>query len=200
VRTTLALIALGIASLAPADRLLNVPTGKKIPFETVRLDLETDFARGAGWRGYLGVGLGPSFDAAVRSEQMPGLPNRFAFDFSYNFVEPIVVDGPPGISVGVLDLLDEAQDGRRFFLSATYRTGAELEIPIETTIGGYFGHRQGVMVGVRFPLGDDFRFLIEHDGVRINSGFELRLGPDLALRLYARGQETLVGLSSRSRF
>jgi hypothetical protein len=194
----LVLLFLASAPLAAADRLMNVPVGRKIPYQTLRFEVAKNLAAGESLRTFTGIGIGRSFDMEIRSEHGRLVGPKIALDFSYNYLDPFI-DFNPGVSVGVLDLFDQAQDGRRYFFAMTFLHGEGLEIPLETTLGAVFGRANGAIVGVKIPFGDQFRLMAEHDGFRINAGAELQLGPGVSLRAFSRGRETLLSLSGRVR-
>src|SRR3989304_5432395 len=109
------LLAAGVTGLAGADRLILIPTGTKLPFGTARLEHLFDVRATSRSQEYFGFGVGKSFEAAITSERMPG-GNEGSFDFAFNYLDP-VVNYAPGISVGVVDAMDNTADGRRFYVA-----------------------------------------------------------------------------------
>lgn len=186
---------------AQADRLITIPTGKKIPFGTIRTDAIVGMGRNTRFLGYLGIGAGQSFDAELSYQDFSPLPKVGSFDFAYNYVVP-VVDITPGVSVGVQDALNRTALGRTVFLAITYRIGLmgdyNSDVPMELTIGART--RYGVFLGVMLPITTQFRLLTEHDGRRITAGLEVRPSPGLAARWLFRQNEGLFEVQLSTRF
>jgi hypothetical protein len=186
-----------------ADRLIHIPVGKKIPFGEVRTSTLFEIASPENHESILGIGIGKSFDAEVRWPHFPGDRRKTTLDVSFNYLSPIV-DISPGISIGMLDLLQETREGRRGYLAITWRRGvigdAVNNSFVELTVGFLFGGTNNGFVGVQLPFTDQFRLLAEHDGIRINSGMEFRFAPTASTRLLVREGRLAVGLGFAMRF
>jgi hypothetical protein len=197
-------LLLGVASISCADRLITIPLGRKIPFQNFKLDSFMDLAHGRAWDRFLGVGVSPEIEVDYHGERIDGGQMRDSFDFSYNYVPPIL-NQSPGISVGVLDALNRTNDHRKLYLAATWRMAVDNigngNIPMDATLGISYGRQTLPFVGVSAPFTENLRLLVEDDGVRIAAGLELRtLSNHLGLRAFVRGQSVMVGASLTMRF
>jgi hypothetical protein len=203
VRSALALSLLAASSLASAERLITIPTGSKIPFGTARFESLWDPSRHGTSLNYLGIGVTTAFDVEIRTEEFPHGPTLGTFDVGYNVSSPIS-DLTPGISVGVLDAMNNTADGRRAYMALSYRTQVNGNVSpgtsIESTIGASFGHTTKVFVGASVPFTNNFRLLAEHNGDGINAGFEFRPAENLALRFLTEQQHTLVSVRYSMKF
>jgi hypothetical protein len=197
-------LALASAPLAYADRVITIPTGKKVPYRTVKFDTFIELSGGRSWDRYIGVGVSPEIEIAYHGEKFSGSGERDTLDFSYNYVSPII-NASPGISVGVLDVLNRTQDGRRLYIAATFRQAVDNvgmgNLPLEATIGLSQGRRMLPLVGVSVPLSDALRMLVESDGMRISAGSEVRLlNNKLGARLFVRERTVMVGANLTLKF
>lgn len=176
-RHPIVIAILMLACCCPADRLIHIPLGKKVPSHTVRLEGGVPLESTGSPFGYLDVGLNTFLDATIRTTDMPSVTRRATLDLGYNYISPIP-DASPGISVGVQDLAGNTPDGRRFYIASTYRPSlggsANVFTPAEVTIGALVGRRTSAFVGVMLPISPAFRLLAEHDGFRVNAGVEAR--------------------------
>jgi hypothetical protein len=187
---------------AHADRLISVPTARKIPYGIVRYEFRAE-PKDTGKREHLlGLGIGTSFDMELRLDQQPGEKADGTFDLAYNYIAPI--QGlVPGLSMGVQDALDRTPEGRRFFGAATFRQPFSTmngDFPADVTLGVMGEKRWTPYVGVLVPFSKEFHLLAEHDGERISAGLELRPIPEINLRFQVRGQRTLVSVQATTRF
>ncbi|MFN3730150.1 MAG: hypothetical protein ACK4XJ_10595 [Fimbriimonadaceae bacterium] len=191
-----------ISAVAVADRVITVPTGKKIPVNSVRWEsyFETRRADGVEW--LLAAGLtreielelvGDRFDRHVRP----------ALNVSYNYIAPFT-DMTPGLSVGVRDVMNVTPQGRSPYLAATYRIGLDGDhnqrTPAELTLGVGTGGFRGVFVGFFFPVTDSWRLIGDHDGHTVSGGIEFRPSPELALRFVQQSSRGLIGIQLNQRF
>lgn len=192
-------MVLACASTTIADRLIEIPVGKKIPFGIVRAEAMFDLRSSERNRFYLGVGLSTQFDLEVMTDRLDLGDRLTTFDASYIFTTAIP-DLTPGISFGVKDALDETPERRRFYAAITYRIGADGDVPLEVTVGGASNSRQPIFAGASLPLLDTFRLLAEHDSRKLTAGLELVPVKGTALRLLFRQDRTLVSLSHARRF
>ncbi|HEY0866813.1 MAG TPA: hypothetical protein VGE01_05530 [Fimbriimonas sp.] len=198
----LPLLLFGLCVPASADRLLSIPTGRKIPFGTVRFEAMSELSRGRAQEYFLGFGLTTYFDVEVRSEYFSGSDPAGSFDVSYNFIAPIP-DITPGISVGVQDALDNLRDGRRFYGAFTLRpvfSTINGDVPADLTLGFFLGTHSAPFAGGTIPFSREFRLLYEYNGIRITSGLEVLPRPDLALRLVFRDEDVLGSVQYTRRF
>lgn len=183
---------------ASADRLINIPTGKKLPFDEIR----AEFVFGghpAYDRGFLGMGVGLQFDAELIYERLSPNPGFVSFNFAYNYVTP-VTDVSPGVSVGVRDAMNKTSDGRAFYLATTFRIATDIDAPAELTIGGGTQSLRGFFVGAMLPLTNRLRLLGEHDSLRWTAGLEVRPVQGLFLRALFRQDRTQLSVGYAVRF
>lgn len=195
------LLVLPLASRA--ERLITIPVGKKLVYRSARFEALFDTRSAERSRYYLAAGLTPHIDAEVYSDRLD-LADRFtSFDIAYNQTAPIT-DLAPGISVGMLDVANKTQMGRRFFGAITWRIGLEgaavNDVPMEVTVGAATNVRHPIFVGAMVPLSSKLRLLAEHDSEHITAGIELRPFEGIAVRALFRSDRTLVGLSLTRRF
>ncbi|MFI5385297.1 MAG: hypothetical protein ACHQ50_04165 [Fimbriimonadales bacterium] len=203
-RPLLIAILLGIASTALPDRLITIPLGRKITFDTFKIDGFAELSNLGTWDRFVGFGISPEFEVDYHGERIDSGPTRDTLDLSYNYVTPIM-NQSPGISVGVQDALNRMRGGRRFYVAATWRQAVDTigtgNLPLEATLGVSQGSRTLPLVGVSLPFSQDLRLLAEDDGVRIASGIEFRLFKNaLGVRLIVRDQDVMVGANLTLRF
>ena len=197
-------LTLGVASACLADRVITVPMGRKIPFRSFKIDSFAELSRARTWDRFVGVGVTPEIEVDYHGERVGGGPIRDTFDFSYNYVSPLI-NQAPGISVGVQDVLNRTRDGRQVYLAVTWRQAADNigmgNVPFEVTLGISQGRRLLPLVGVNLPLTESLRLLAEDNGMRIASGIEFRaLNNALRLRLIVRDQDVMAGATLTLRF
>ncbi len=201
-RRLAALSLLGLASLASADRVLTVPTARKLTYGTVRYEFRAEPKQRGAREHLLGVGIGPAYELELRTEWKNDRVSVGTFDFAYNLIAPIP-ELSPGISFGVQDALDQTFDGRRFYLATTFRpifSTVNGDVPADVTLGLFQGRYTHPFVGVSLPFAREFRLLAEHNGFRPQAGFELRPRPNLGLRIAFRERQTLTSLQYSTRF
>ena len=202
VRAPLAALALLLATAASADRLIRIPTGKKLLSDTYRLDFLTEPSRDRTL-GWLGAGLGHSFDLELTGESFDSNRIVSSLDFSYNYLVPIT-DFIPGLSFGVQDALGVTERGRSLYLAVTYRLGNygehNQDVPTELTIG-FWDRREGVAFGgVNLPFSEHLKLLAEHDASHLTAGFELSPLDGGSFRFLFRKNQVLIGLRISKRF
>jgi hypothetical protein len=191
-----------LSCLAAADRLIDIPTAAKLPFGDFRLEYTDSVADGRTQLGYFDTGISTSFEAAIRTEQYLHHSFVTTTDFEYVYISPIS-DLTPGLAAGVQDVLGDTQDGRRYYVCATWRNTVESaggDHPSDVTLGYYFGSHPAPFVGTSIPFSSCFRLLAEHDGIRLSAGFEFLPTPGVALRLVERGPDLMADLSFRGHF
>jgi len=154
-------------------------------------------------RNYFGFGVTDAIDAQIETEKFDEVRTRATFDLSYNYIPPITGIGP-GISFGVQDVMNNSRDGRRFYVAVTQREGyvdtVNGSIPLEFTLGGYFGSINSPFVGVMVPFTDRVRFLAEYNGKRITAGLDLRPFNNIGLRAVFEEHDLLVGAQVSIKF
>ena len=194
--------ALLVATTAFADRLILIPTGKKLLSETFQLEVLTDRSRDITM-GWFGTGLGQSFDFEVTGESFNDNRMVNSVDFSYNYTVP-VIDFIPGISFGVQDAMNVTDRGRNVYLAVTHRYGnsGELnqDIPTELTFG--FWSREGGLAfgGVMLPFSQTLQMLAEHDSDNFTAGVQIKPHEGVSFRALFRQNQVMVSLRVQSRF
>lgn len=188
--------ALGLASLAHADRLMHVPTAVKIRYDQVRLEHEWDLHTPQLRRSYAAIGLTRDLEAELQwtSNDTRHLGTA---NLMYQYIVPIV-DTAPGLCVGVLDLMDKTPERRMYYIAITQRLGQDGEFnshsPVEMTLGFGFGPRNGVFAGVSLPFTWQFRLMAEHDIREPRMGFEYKTHQGLAARIMFTEHSPSLGL------
>lgn len=194
-------VALSLLAVLPAaaDRLLFIPTGKKLPQGTVRGEWLFDGGDRERNRFYLGAGVTRNleFEFLTFSPAVSGGNRLDSLNLSYNYVDP-VVGFVPGLTLGVRDLLNRSE-GRALFLATTYRIGLvgdyNSDTPAELTLGVGTKPYRGAFVGVTLPFTATFRVIAEHDSRDLRAGFELKPHRDLAFRWFHQEQGGTWSLS-----
>ena len=186
-----------VPGVALADRYFTVPTGRKLPFESYRIEFaENPYHRGTLEKS-MTLGLSKSFEAEIRYQDFATPTPHTTFDLAYNVLGPIP-DLAPGISVGMQDISDQTPDGRRAYLAITYRKVFSTfngDTNGDVTLGTFFGRQAGPFVGMAIPFSQDFRLIFEHDPSRLSAGFEYRIASPLTVRWYLRGDNRLVSVA-----
>ncbi|MBS1702212.1 MAG: hypothetical protein JST12_11165 [Armatimonadetes bacterium] len=185
-----------------ADRVIDVPTGHTLPQYTFEYSfLESTNEKGSRDR-YMVYSPLKGVEVGLRQRFRPNENGHTTADFSYNVVNPIS-SVSPGISVGMLDAMDQTVDGRRTYIAFTFRellqVGERGEHG-EATLGVQFGHLNSGFVGVTLPLGERFQLLTEHNGNRISAGFEIEPSADIRARVVTQDGTLLFGLNLSRRF
>ena len=190
------------AALAQADRLITIPTARKLPLGTVRYEFRGETVSHGETENFLAAGISTSFDMELRTIDEPGRKTEGTFDLSYNFVAPIP-GLTPGLSLGLQDATDKTPDGRRFFGAATFRPQFSTlngDFPADVTLGVFGGRHWSPFVGVLVPFSKEFHFLAEHNGERIAVGFEYRPVQLFNLRYQVIGKRSELGAQVTTKF
>lgn len=201
-RPVIVVALLGFAALASADRVISVPTGRKLPFGTIRYEFRAEPVQRGNEEHLFAAGIGTSFEIEARTSWLEKDRGSGTFDLAYNLIAPIP-DLSPGISFGVQDALDQTQDRRRFYAAITFRPyfiTANGDVPGEVTLGIFQGEYTHPFVGVGIPFSRELRLLAEHNGFRPAAGFEYRLKPNIGFRMQFRQRQTLASLQLTTKF
>ncbi len=194
--------ALLLSTAAFADRLILIPTGKKLLSTAFQFEILTDRSRDITM-GWFGMGLGQSFDFEFTAESFNDNRMTGSLDFSYNYTVP-VVDFLPGMSIGVQDALNVTERGRNMYVAITHRYGnyGELnqDIPTEVTYG--FWTREGGLffAGVTLPFSKAFQLLAEHDSDNLTAGIQLSPHEGVNFRALFRQNQVMVSFRVQARF
>ncbi|AIE84288.1 hypothetical protein [Fimbriimonas ginsengisoli] len=201
-RRAFVLTLIASAAIGHADRLITIPTARKLPYRTVRYEFRGEPKQIGERENLIGLGIGTAFDMELRLDQEPGERAVDTFDFAYNYISAIP-GLTPGLSLGVQDAVDRTADGRRFFGAATFRepfTTINGDVPADITLGVFAGRHWSPFVGVSIPFSKEFHLLVEHNGFRISSGIEYQVSSLLNLRAQVRDHQTLLSLQLTRRF
>jgi len=193
---------LSLGAIASADRLIDIPTARKIPYDDFRYEFRSEPFVSGTFEQYLGLGIGKSFELDLRSMEQRGDRQVGTFDFAYDFIAAIP-DVSPGISIGVQDAADRTIDGRRYYIATTYREALQVineSVKADITLGAQTGKISSPFVGFLLPFSKEVYLIGEHNGYRISAGFEIRPAPNMAFRFYTRGSNAMLSLSLSSRF
>ncbi|HSI72954.1 MAG TPA: hypothetical protein VK934_07230 [Fimbriimonas sp.] len=196
--------ALGLTStIASADRLIYIPTARKIPYRTFKYELRAEPRVQGEMEHYLGIGLTPFWEVEVRSQNLQLDRPQGTFDLAYNYLSPFT-NLTPGISIGVQDVLNKTAEGQRPFLAVTFRQGFFTiggEVPADLTLGlSVVKSRLYPFLGASIPFSQEVRLLAEHDGFRISVAAEVKPIRMLALRFIVREKSSLLGFVIQHRF
>ena len=185
------------ASFAQADRLISVPTARKLLDGAYRLESLRRFGRGTEATDYFAAGLGPAWEAEARLFERS---DRATVDLGYNLLSPFP-GLAPGFAFGLQDAFDETHSGRRLFLCGTIRNefgrGGEA---FDVTVGLFAGRRVTPYVGASVPLRPGLRLLVEHDGYVGQAALEAIPFRGVRLRLVSKGGAALGSLGFTARF
>lgn len=191
-----------LGSLACADRLIDIPTARKIAYDDYRYEFRAEpYSKGA-FEQYLGIGVGKSFELDLRGVQEQGERQIGTFDFAYDFIAAIP-GVSPGISFGVQDAQDRTDEGRRFYAVTTFREPLQAineSVKSDITVGIQFGRLASPFVGFELPFSREVFLVAEHSGYRISAGLELRPAQNVIFRYVERGTQPVISLSLSSRF
>jgi hypothetical protein len=183
-RRVWALLLPMVPCVAAADRLVDIPIGRKLLQGTVRVRATAPLEAGRATQVLVGSGVLESYDVDVVLDRETRGRWRASLDVSFNFAPPIT-DIAPGVSVGVLDIANRAE-GRAAYLAFTQRFGNYGELnqntPTEVTLGVWSRGNGLVFVGASLPLWDRLLVLAEATGQGVTAGFEARPARGLSLR------------------
>ncbi len=200
----LMVLALAVAAaVARADRLIYIPTARKIPFRTFKYEFRAEPRVKGELEHYLGIGLTTSWELEVRSQNLGLASAATTFDLTYNYLSPFT-GLTPGFAAGVQDILNKTAEGSRPFIAVTFREGYQAiggEFPGDLTIGISLAQKRLYpIVGASIPFSEAVTLMAEHDGFRISAGFEVRPIRSLALRFLVRERSSLFGFVYQRRF
>jgi hypothetical protein len=189
-------------AMAHADRVISMPTGRKIPFGVVQLEYAGDIRNSGAFESYFGVGASPEIELEVRYRQLASGKRTAGVSVGYNLITPIP-DLSPGITIGLQDVGNAGIDGRRVYLAFTNRmsvTAFDGDQYADLTFGIAVDDRVKPMLGFSLPLASSFRLLTEHDGRKLSAGVEVRPARTLSARYFVSGSDNFLGLGFTHRF
>jgi hypothetical protein len=196
-------VLLGSASaFGFADRVLNVPIAGSIGKNRIRLESVHGLNNRNAREQFFEFSPINSLDFTVRNRNRLDDDGSLTTDISYTVVPP-VRSFAPGIAVGVLDAANKTFDGRRGFVAFTFRELLEVGTQGETgdlTIGAQFGSINSGLFAVTLPFSGHLRFIAEHNGARLTTGFETNPINGLNLRILNQDKLLLGGIQYTVRF
>lgn len=203
VRRVLVILFLAASLTAQADWLVFIPSGRKLEFQTGRVEFLWAATTAREFRTTMGYGLTKSIEVDLTSETIDPRDTLLSLDASYTFTDP-VVNYVPGLQIGVIDALNKTQDRRRFYIAASYDVGLtglyNGDSPMQVTVGAVGGSLTGPFVGVAIPFTHSFIGLAEHDSHRMTAGFEFKPTHDTSVRWLFNGNRVLWSAGFSLRF
>ena len=188
------------APLAGADRLISVPTARKLLSGTIRVETLRQFGTGENGVDYLAFSASQYWDAELQVVRSGQHDPRLTGDFTYNVIAPLP-GFSPGVSLGVQDVASAYATGTRAFVCGTIRNEfAHGNVPFDVTVGLFAGKKFTPFVGANVPVYSWLRLLAEHDGSRGQAAFEALPLRGLRLRLVARSGAVLGSVGYTARF
>lgn len=198
-RAPFALSVLVLAAGAQADRLITIPTAKKLTDGSLRLETVQSLQDHGSQFNYAAFGLGQYFEGEIRTEKYSGHDFHATADFTYNFVSPLA-GLTPGLAFGLQDIAGTTRTGRRAFACATFREESDTGLYSDLTLGAFLGSHSGLMVGFDFPLTNAFHLIADYNADRAQAGFEARPFRNFAARFIVRDNEPMASLTYRMKF
>lgn len=202
VRFPLAWVFLATAGSALADPLIDIPTARKLTYDTFKFEFASPFYGGGTQLAWLDAGIGKSFEATLREQEIDGTRIRPTADLMYSFISALPGTSP-GIAFGVQDMANTTPDGRRAYGVVTFREPTQTfdyQVPLDLSIGVYVGRSVLPFAGLALPMSSHVKLLIEDNGYRGAGGIQVDVSKNLSLRLLVRGGNTLGDLVYTSRF
>jgi hypothetical protein len=153
---------------------------------------------------FLGVGLTTFIDAEIWRREFDGGGDFTTLDLTFNVNAPLA-GFAPGISLGILDALDETSDGIRAYAAVSILDNLDTgpfsgNASVETTVGVTVGRTSHAFVGASLPFSERFRLMAEHDGTKISTGAEYKLNQGPYFRLVFRPNQTLLSVGMTAKF
>jgi hypothetical protein len=187
-------LLIALPALGLADRLITIPTARKIPYKTVRYELRFEPGEFGRRENLLAAGIGPAWETEIRSAPDPTFRRPGTVDLAYNYVAALP-GYTPGFSAGVQDASNLTSTGRRFYAVTTYRIPCDVingDYPLDLTLGMFAAGRWSPFLGVLFPFSKEFHLLAEEDGHYIATGLEFAPVKNLNFRTVVRNNRTLL--------
>lgn len=195
-------IALLLCGGAFADRFVETPTGYSVRHRWVKT--EAWWANGRDFdHAYLGVGIAQGFDIGATLNRYGQPSDRFGLDASWNYIRPLT-DYAPGISVGMVDVLNETEMGRAAYFALTYRIGnydpGNQDVPTDFSFGWWTRDGGSLFLSCSLPFSYSLRMISEYDGRQLAAGVEIRPFPDATIRWVFREGNPVIGFGYSARF
>lgn len=152
-----------------ADRVLEIPTGRAIYPERVRI--ETGFLGGGRKQERWSLHWRPLTRLELYGERRGFEGHTDLFGFQYTLF-PELPGYTPGISVGVWDVADHSQEGRGAYVALSYGLPTLGATPLDHDLRVHVGFGMGGMprffLGFEIPLTNTMFLLAEHTGKHTN--------------------------------
>jgi hypothetical protein len=196
---------LSLSSLASAERLIFIPTAKRLADFETRAEVLIEGLSLANRQNWLSAGFGGKFEVELYNEKLRnGLSERSSFNFSMNLL-PALTDFGAGFAVGILDAANQTSAGRGVYGVFTLRSGnyedQNAKSSTDLSLGfGTYPRFKGVFIGLRHPFTDYLKLLAEYDSRQTAFGFEVIPTRGMTLKWVAQEKQTFVGLSYSLRF
>lgn len=194
-RTAILLCTIALSNFANADRILNLPIARTIGFRNVRYESFAYTNTVGNSDQFLAFSPIQNWEIEARQQRRPNFGSRETFDFQRNLL-PAFVSTSPGISVGMLDTMNNTLEGRRGFVALTFKELLEVSEagePGEVTLGYQFGRRTSGFVGGTLAISSRTRLFFEHNGQALTVGADSEILPKLKVRMFTT--ENTLGFS-----
>jgi hypothetical protein len=192
----------GLSTSSFADRIVNVPIGRSLSFGSLRYE-QIDGLNERGTREqFLAISPIKLFEIEFRNRYRTYEDSNFTFDIARNLA-PAITSTSPGISIGVLDTLNQTSDGRRGFIALTFKELLEVSDegePGELTLGWQVGSKNSGFVGTTLSLSPRTRLFAEHNGFRLTAGFDSEIAKGVRARIMTQDNLLLGGISLVKKF
>jgi hypothetical protein len=186
VRTHFLIGFIALTALASADRILNLPIARTIGYRNVRYESFAYTNTVGNSDQFLAFSPLQSWEIEVRQQRRPLIGSRETFDFQRNLL-PAFVGTSPGISVGLLDTMNNTLEGRRGFIALTFKELLEVSDsgePGEITLGYQFGRRTSGYVGSTISISSRTRLFFEHNSLALTVGIDSEIVPKIKARIF----------------
>lgn len=185
-RFAVAICLAGLASFVHADRNVYLPIARTIGFKNVRYDIFSYPNTVGNTDQFLAFSPVRNWEIELRQQRRGLLGTRETFDFQRNLLPPFVGTSP-GISVGVLDVVNQSFEGRRGFIALTFKELLEVSEsgePGEVTLGYQFGSRTSGYVGATLSISPRTRLFFEHNSIQLIAGADSEILPKVRARVF----------------
>lgn len=189
-------IVLGLLGCLPlyADRVLEIPTGRAIYPE--RLRLEAGFLARSPEQERLSLHWRLLERLELYGERT-GFDKINLYGAQYTLL-PELPGYAPGVSIGVSDLGNRTPEGRGYYLALSYGLPALGETPLDHDLRVHLGFgiqgMPGFFIGFEIPLNNSMFLLAEHTGRHLNAGLAWSPTPNTQLRVSVIRQRTVWSL------
>lgn len=196
-RVFLMLFLLCIVSPLFADRIFILPTAYTLRHGELRMEFLTFGEETEKSLAFVQMGILPFIELQVLREEFPGKKPSATANFLYSLSQPIP-DYFPGVAVGILDILNETESERSFFVAFTwqsvvYSDWAETESSTFTVGIGTGRLKDGIFISTSLPMHRGITFFGEYDTKIMTAGFDIIAFRNTAVRIAFRDGHPLFG-------